>query len=194
MSSQYINCTNMAVEYESSFVSNTNYMCDNRRRSKRKYVPCQFQFYLPKNISVQLTSFQVKLNSQIYTWGLWIFSPAKTNTKPMGPWSLHTMWCFRHILSSRSDSSRCSNIRTWWTEVILIMTNTQRPQNWAHAGIKWCKFWDLWCISANELNFIVRTQCNDAAVCAVHVRAVPQCNANAMQCSAVQCNVRMNGP
>ena len=70
--------------------------------------------------------------------GVFKFLPtmhAKPSAKAMHPWSLRGAH-FTRILSSHSDCSRCSDIGTWWTAVILITRKPEDPQLVPHAGIK----------------------------------------------------------
>ena len=76
----------------------------------------------------------------------------KTDTKSNRPQSLHVMRRFMCVLTSRSDCSRCSDIRSWRTAVILIWGKPKDPNLTPKPGSRWRRFWDLWCKS------VLRTQ------------------------------------
>ena len=91
--------------------------------------------------------------------GVFRFLPTthtKTGAKPTRPQFLCAMQHFTHVLSSHPDHSRCSDIRTRWTPIILITRKTQKtPKSSPISGWSWLRFWDLWCISM-ILTHIVR--------------------------------------
>ena len=76
-------------------------------------------------------------------WGFRVLPPTHANTvnkKQMHPGSLCALRCFTHVHLHAQTSVDASNMRTWWTTVILITGKTQIPQFEPHGKVFFLKF------------------------------------------------------
>ena len=67
--------------------------------------------------------------------------------KQMCPRSLHALRHFRRVYLHAQMAEDTGDVRTWHTIVILIAGNPKDAQFEPMPGWKWCRFWDLHCIS-----------------------------------------------